>query len=62
MICENSYTLTKGNEMGESHTFSVYTSVFNFTKTKHNMKSKVRFASEVSTSNKSDFYINERQS
>ena len=59
----NLYTPTKGNEMRGSHTFNVNNSVYNFTKTKHNGKSKTRIVNEVSTSNKkSDFYISERQS
>ena len=57
----NSYTPTKGNEMRGYHSFTGDTSVFNSTKTKHNGKSKTRIVSEVSISNKSDFYINKRQ-
>ena len=59
---KNPYTLTKGNEIGGSHTFNVDNSVFNLTKTKHNRKSKTRIMSEVSTSDESDFCIGERQS
>ena len=58
----HSYTPTKGNELGDSHIFTGGNSVFKLTKTKHNGKSKTRIVSEVSTSNKSDFYIGERQS
>ena len=57
-----SYTPTKENEPGSSHTFMGDNSIFKFTKTKHNRKSKTRIVSEVSTSIKSDFYIGERQS
>ena len=52
----------KGIEIGGSHTFTGDTDVFNLTKTKYNGKSKTRIVSEVSTSNKSDFYIGKRQS
>ena len=58
----DSYTPTKSTEMRGSHTFIGDTGIFNLTKTKHNGKLKTRIVSEVSTSNKSDFYINERQS
>ena len=61
-VWNNSYTPTKGNEMGGSHTFTGDTGVFNLTKTKHNGKSKTRIVSEASTSNKSDFYIGKGQS
>ena len=56
----NPYTPTKGNELGDSHTFNVDTPVFSLTKTKNNGKSKKIIVSEISTSNKSDFYICER--
>ena len=56
----NPFTPTKGNDMRDSHTFNVDTSVFNLTKTKHNGKSKTKIVSGVSTSpNKSDFCIGE---
>ena len=58
----DSYTPTKGIKMNGSHTFTGDTGVFNLTKTKHNGKSKTIIVNEVSTSNKSDFYIGERQS
>ena len=63
----DSYPPKKGMEMemgggGGSHTFTDNTDVFNPTKTKHNRKSKIRIQNEVSTSNKSDFYIGKRQS
>ena len=58
----DSYSPTKGIKMGGSHTFAGNTDVFNLTKTKHNGKSKTRIVSEVSTSNKLNFYIGERQS
>ena len=61
VLNNNSYTPTKGKKMGGFHIFKGDTSVFNFTKTKHNRKSKTRIVSEVSTSNKSDFYISKRQ-
>ena len=57
----NPYTPAEGNEMGGSHTFNVDNNVFDLTKTKHNRKSKTRIVSEVSTSDKSDFYIGKRQ-
>ena len=57
------YTPEEGNETGDSHAFNVDNSVFNFTKTIHNGKSKTRMVSGVSTSNnKSDFYIGKHQS
>ena len=58
----DSYSPKKGMEMGGSHTITRNSDVFNLTKTKHNRKSKTRIISEVSTPNKSDFYIRERQS
>ena len=58
----DSYPPNKGMEMGGFHTFTGDTDVFNLTKTKHNGKSKTRIVSEVSTSNKSDFYMGERKS
>ena len=57
----HSYTSTKGNELEGSHTFTGATGVFNLTKTKHNGKSKIRIVSEVTTSNKLDFYIGKHQ-
>ena len=57
-----SYTPTKENGPGSSHTFTNDNSMFNLTKTKHNGGSKTRIVSEVPTSIKSDFYIGERQS
>ena len=58
-----SYTPVEEDEPGDSHTFTVDNHVFNITKTKRNRKSKTRIVSEVSElSNKSDFYIGERQS
>ena len=57
-----SYTPTKENEPGSSHTFTGDNSIFKLTKIKHNGKSKTRIVSEVPTSIKSDFYIGERQS
>ena len=59
---DNSYTPTKEIEMEGSRTFTSDTDVFNLTKTKHNGKSITRIVSEVSTLNKSAFYISERQS
>ena len=57
-----SYTPMNENEPVSSHTFTGDNSIFKLTKTKHNGKSKTRIVSELSTSNKSDFYIGERQS
>ena len=57
-----SYTPKKGYETRGSHIFTADTGFFYFTKTKHNGKLQTRIVSEVSTSNKSDFYIGERQS
>ena len=56
----DSYTPTKSTEMRGSHTFIGDTGIFNLTKTKHNGKLKTRIVSEVSTSNKSNFYISKR--
>ena len=48
---------------GSSHTFNIDNCVFNITKIKRDGTSKTRTVSELSkSSNKSDFYINERQS
>ena len=58
----NSYSPTKGIEIGGSHTFTSNTDVINLTKTKHNGKSKTKIVSEVSTSNELNFYIGKRQS
>ena len=58
----DSYTHRTGVEMRGFHTFIRDTGIFNLTKTKHKGKSKARIVSEESTSNKSDFYIKERQS
>ena len=55
------YTPTEENKSGSSHTFTGDDSIFNLTKTKHNGKSKTILVSEVSTSVKSDFYIDKRQ-
>ena len=57
-----SYIPTKENEPGNSHTFMNYNSILKLTKTKHNGRSKTRIVSEVSTSNNSNFYIDECQS
>ena len=57
-----SYTPTKENKPGSSHTFTGDNSIFQLTKTKHNGRSKTRLVSEVPTSVKSDFYISKRQS
>ena len=57
-----SYTPTKDNEPGSSHTFTGDSSIFKLTKTKHNGKSKTRIVSKVPTSIKSNFYICKRQS
>ena len=57
-----SYKPTKENEPGSLHTFTDDDSIFKFTKTKHNGRSKSRLVSEVPTSIKSDPYIDERQS
>ena len=58
-----SYTPTKENEPGSSHTFTGDNSISKLTKTKHRGKSKTRIVSEVSiTSIKQDFYIGKRQS
>ena len=54
--------LQKEMKWGGSHTFNDDTNVFNLTKTKYNRKSKTRIVSEVSTSNKSNFYIGRCQS
>ena len=56
-----SYTPTKENEPGSSHTFTGNDSIFKLTKTKHNGRSKTRLVSEVPTSVKSNFYIGEHQ-
>ena len=56
-----SYTPTKENEPGSSHTFTGDDSIFKLTKTKHNEKSKTRLMSEVPASVKSNCYISERQ-
>ena len=56
-----SYTPTKDNESGSSHTFTSDDNIFKLTKTKHNGRSKTRLVSEVPTSVKWDFYIGERQ-
>ena len=56
-----SYTPTNEDEPGSSHTFTGNNSIFKLTKTKHNGESKTRIVSEVPTSIKSDFYIDERQ-
>ena len=45
-----SYTPTKEDEPGSSHTFTVDNSIFKLTKTKHNGISKTRIVSEVPTS------------
>ena len=45
---------------GGSRIFTSDTDIFNLTKTKHNGKLKTRIVSEVSTSNKSNFYISKR--
>ena len=55
------YTPTEENEPGSSHTFKDDNSIFKFTKTKHNGRSKTRLVSEVPTSVKSEFYIGKRQ-
>ena len=52
-----SYTPTKENESGSSHTFTGDNRIFKLTKTKHNGRSKTRLVNEVPTSVKSDFYI-----
>ena len=57
-----SYTPTKVNEPGSSHTFTADNSIFKLTKIKHNGKSETRIVSEISTSIKSDSYIGKRQS
>ena len=56
-----SHTSMNENEASSSHTFTGNSSIFKLTKTKHNGKSKTRIVSEVPTSIKSDFYIDERQ-
>ena len=66
----DSYPPKKEMEIKGSHTFTGDTDVFNLTKTKHKGKSKTNKhkgksktrMSELSTSNKSDFYIGRRQS
>ena len=58
----DSYSPKKGMEIGDFHIFTGDTGVFNLTKTKHNGESKIRIVSEVSTSNKSDFYVDKCQS
>ena len=55
------YAPTEENEPGSSHTITGDNSIFKLTKTKHNGNSKTRLVSEVPTSIKSDFYIDERQ-
>ena len=55
------YTPTEENEPGSLHTFTGNDSIFKFTKTKHNEKSKRRLVSEVPKCIKSDLYIGERQ-
>ena len=62
MLNSDSYIPIKRIEMRGSHKFTYDTGVFNLTKTKHNWMLKTRIVSEVSTSNKSDFYIDKRQS
>ena len=57
-----SYTPTKENEPGSSHTFMNDSSIFKLTKTKHNGRSKTRLVSEIATSINSEFYIGKRQS
>ena len=55
------HTPTEENEPGSSHKFMGDNSIFKFTKTKHNGRSKIRLISEVATSVKSDFYIGRGQ-
>ena len=57
-----SYTPTKGNEPGSSHTFTGDNNIFKLTKTKYNERSTIRLVSEIPTSIKSNFYIGKRQS
>ena len=56
------YPPKKGIEMGGTHILTGDTDVVKLTNTKHNRKSKTRIVSEVSRSNKSDFYIRKRES
>ena len=62
VLNDYSYTPTKENELGSSHTFTGDNSTFKIIKTKHNGKSKKRIMSEVPTSIKSIFYIGKHQS
>ena len=55
------YTPTEENKPGSSHMFTGDDSIFKFTKTKHNGRSKTRLVSEAPTSVKSDFYIDKCQ-
>ena len=57
----HSYTPTKDNEPGSSHTFLDDNSIFKLTKRKHNGRTKTRLVSQVPTSVKPDFYIGEHQ-
>ena len=58
-----SYTPVEEDEAGGSRTLNVDNRVLNITKIKRNGKSKTRTVSKVyESSNKSDFYIGDRQS
>ena len=59
---DHSYTPTKENESGSSHTFTGENIIFKLTKTIHNGRSKTRLVSVLPTSVELDFYIGERQS
>ena len=58
-----SYTPVDEDDVGGSHTFNVDNHAFDITKIKLGGTPKTRAVSELSeSSNKSDFYINKRQS
>ena len=57
-----SYTPVDEDDVGGSHAFNVDNNVFNITKIKQGGTSKTRTVSELfESSNKSDFYIGQRQ-
>ena len=61
VLNDYSYTPTKENDPGSSHTFTGDSSIFKPTKIKHNRRLKTRLVSEVHTSVKSNFYIGKRK-
>ena len=56
-----SYTPTKENKPGCSHTFTGDNNIFKLTKAKHNGRLKTRLMHEVPTFVKSNSYIGKRQ-